>query len=234
MREMQKPVVRWGLSVAAVAVAFLAAGSRRVGAQAPANGAGGPKEGIVVHGHWTIDVRQPDGTLVTHREFENALTGGGTLIANLLARRAITGHWDIYLANMLTGEDAQKYPCSIEVPAGTGNFVGAGCSIGEHGWGTEGPSLFGNLTIAATGFTLSGTATASRVGVIDVVRTGYTACLPGLLVSTCSTPPGPFVSTQFGEFSAATLSSPVAVVPNQLIQASVTYTFSAGETHINP
>ena len=28
-----------------------------------------------MHGHWTIDVRNPDGTLVTHREFENALHG---------------------------------------------------------------------------------------------------------------------------------------------------------------
>jgi len=26
-----------------------------------------------VHGHWTIDVREPDGTLVSHNEFENAL-----------------------------------------------------------------------------------------------------------------------------------------------------------------
>src|SRR6267378_4379919 len=36
---------------------------------------GGQKEGITVHGHWTIDVRNPDGTLVTHREFENAYIG---------------------------------------------------------------------------------------------------------------------------------------------------------------
>ena len=40
-------------------------------AQTPAP-SGGPAEGIKVHGHWTIEVRDPDGTLVTHREFEKA------------------------------------------------------------------------------------------------------------------------------------------------------------------
>jgi hypothetical protein len=33
--------------------------------------------GIKVHGHWVIDVRNPDGTLAEHRDFENSLTTGG-------------------------------------------------------------------------------------------------------------------------------------------------------------
>ena len=33
----------------------------------------GTQEGIKVHGHWTIEVRNPDGKVVTHTEFENAL-----------------------------------------------------------------------------------------------------------------------------------------------------------------
>lgn len=43
-------------------------------------------EGIKVHGHWTIEVRNSDGTLATHREFENSLTQstGSPLLANLL------------------------------------------------------------------------------------------------------------------------------------------------------
>jgi hypothetical protein len=36
---------------------------------------GGPQEGIKVHGHWVIEVRNPDGTLSTRREFENGLSG---------------------------------------------------------------------------------------------------------------------------------------------------------------
>src|SRR5438034_4820551 len=43
-------------------------------------------EGIQVHGHWTIEVREPDGTRVSYDEFDNALAsppvGNG---ANMLA-----------------------------------------------------------------------------------------------------------------------------------------------------
>ena len=42
---------------------------------------GGRNEGIKVHGHWTIEVRNPDGKVVTHREFENALAQGGVTVA---------------------------------------------------------------------------------------------------------------------------------------------------------
>src|SRR6476660_2101480 len=45
-----------------------------------AESSGGPKEGIKVHGHWTIDVRNADGTLATHREFENALQISGAKV----------------------------------------------------------------------------------------------------------------------------------------------------------
>jgi hypothetical protein len=33
----------------------------------------GQSDGIKVHGHWTIEVRNPDGTLAKHSEFENSL-----------------------------------------------------------------------------------------------------------------------------------------------------------------
>jgi hypothetical protein len=36
----------------------------------------GQPEGITVHGHWTIDVRNPDGSTVRHVEFENSLDPG--------------------------------------------------------------------------------------------------------------------------------------------------------------
>jgi hypothetical protein len=46
--------------------------------------AGGAREGIKVHGHWTIEIRNPDGTLASRSEFENSLQGGETLLAGLL------------------------------------------------------------------------------------------------------------------------------------------------------
>ena len=41
-------------------------------------------EGIKVHGHWVIDVRNLDGKLVTHREFENALVVGTGVSGSVL------------------------------------------------------------------------------------------------------------------------------------------------------
>ena len=38
---------------------------------------GGPQKGIKVYVHWTIEVRDPDGKLAAHREFENALEPSG-------------------------------------------------------------------------------------------------------------------------------------------------------------
>jgi hypothetical protein len=65
---------------------------------------GAQKEGIKVHGHWTIDVRNPDGTLATHNEFENALTPGG---ANILATEmggfwAVDASWQVLLLSNST------------------------------------------------------------------------------------------------------------------------------------
>jgi hypothetical protein len=37
--------------------------------------AGGPHEGIKIHGHWVIDLRSPKGELVEHREFESSYAG---------------------------------------------------------------------------------------------------------------------------------------------------------------
>lgn len=71
----------------------------------------GNQEGIKVHGHWTIDVRNPDGTLAQHREFENSLcqnggppascsvTGGAALLAAILGRTAVGGSWAIQLVD---------------------------------------------------------------------------------------------------------------------------------------
>ncbi len=61
--------------------------------------AGGPSEGIKVHGHWTIEVREPDGTLVSRTEFENALApdmgqgSGAQFLTRLLSRDAAVGKW---------------------------------------------------------------------------------------------------------------------------------------------
>ncbi|MFZ0340408.1 MAG: hypothetical protein WAL45_20455, partial [Terracidiphilus sp.] len=60
---------------------------------------GGNHEGITVHGHWIIEVRNPDGKLVSHTEFENglALHGGGALLAGFIGRVQTPGSWYVLL-----------------------------------------------------------------------------------------------------------------------------------------
>lgn len=65
----------------------------------PAKSNGGNHEGITVHGWWTIEVRDPDGKVVTHREFENTLnSSGGQVLSDLLLGSAVPGGFDIHLA----------------------------------------------------------------------------------------------------------------------------------------
>jgi hypothetical protein len=67
-------------------------------AQSPAKGA---HEGIGVHGHWTIEVKNPDGTLARHVEFENGLCigSGDQLLAQMLGGGGAVGGWEIKLGN---------------------------------------------------------------------------------------------------------------------------------------
>jgi hypothetical protein len=54
-------------------------------------------EGIKVHGHWVIDVRNPDGTLAQHKDFQNSLVkfgaaiSGDQLLAGLLSGNLTPG-----------------------------------------------------------------------------------------------------------------------------------------------
>ncbi|MFZ0392383.1 MAG: hypothetical protein WCF17_02855 [Terracidiphilus sp.] len=53
--------------------------------------AGGLNQGITVHGHWVIEVRNPDGSLAQRREFENSLMPAGKLAIAALLAGNVTG-----------------------------------------------------------------------------------------------------------------------------------------------
>lgn len=188
----------------AVLLAMIPGAIAAVRAQAPS----GPREGIVVHGHWVIDVREPDGRLVSHREFENALqSGGAAAITDILARRKTAGYWAVTLGNT-----AGPYLC----PDGP-------CKSVEPGM-TSGPGLFPNLIVGATGLVLSGTITATTSGNIDSVSTAFFQCASSSLVAACASGTGTVVSG--GIFSATTLTPVQVVAAGQIVQVTVTFTFS--------
>ena len=165
------------------------------------------REGITVHGHWVIDVRNPDGTLSSHTEFENSLTERGALHLAMILGRAVAGvrGWTIALetsGGAPFGENSSG-PVSAEI------FEAALGQVGVAFW------RFGTLTAAQVESTvvLKGTATASGVGQIGLVSTALTVVnLSGNL--------------QNGVFSATGLSNPVSLEPGQIVQVTVTLSFS--------
>jgi len=101
---------------------------------------GGISQSIKVHGHWVIEVRNPDGSLVRHVEFENSLDpgfslpiggttyhfpGGSDYLAALLNGQATSGGlgtWMIFLAGTSAGlsdlENTTNAPCDPSIPFG--------------------------------------------------------------------------------------------------------------------
>ena len=134
--------------------------------EAPSEGGGGIGEGIKVHGDWTIDVHDADGTLASHTEFENALIGttGGRRIADILARRMLPRYWGVSIrANLLSNSPCfnsinnQAWLCVIYEPQG---IVGS--------WTSN------NLVVTSTTdgiLRLSGSIIAQRDGQITSLRT---------------------------------------------------------------
>jgi hypothetical protein len=211
-----------------------------VNAQSPAKATassqgGGQKEAIKVHGHWTIEVRNPDGKLVTHREFENGLTlQGKDGLIRLLGRQITNGAWHVGLANT-SGNHPCEYPGS-----GGGSATATPCQILEPSfWApavVNSPYFFKTLILTlpdSGGLVLTGTATAARNGAIDLVSTRIYNCPPNNGPQTCAS-----TNTigQF-EFTEKQLAQPVNgscpdpacavnVVKGQIIQVTVIISFS--------
>lgn len=189
-----------------------------------------PHERIKIHGHWTIDVRDAGGKLVTHREFENALAFDGPLnLATALGRTATPGRWriEIDFANYPSG------PCFF-------NNSPIYCLIHESGDTNvpgSGSNDFYNLTVSApidttlnnfTGaFSLNGSFTVQNAGAIAGVATALGACAPSVPPANCTLGPA-FNSYQvlgFSAFSAATV-APINVAVGQLVRVSVVFSFA--------
>jgi hypothetical protein len=173
-----------------------------------------PAEGIIVHGYWTMEVRNPDGSLVERREFENALqTGfGDQTLAKVLARTVTLGGWSIALGATSTSG-------TLPFTAGTGFIV-------ESSYPRSESNRFKTLTVSvpASGdnrnkLVLNGTATAQRDGSIGMVGT-----LVDVLTSSESRS-GPYLMMDTG-FTSTSLSSPVNLSTGQTVTVIVVIGFS--------
>ena len=166
---------------------------------------GATREGIKIHGDWVIEVRDPDGTLVSRREFKNTFFGADTL-AKFLARDRLIGEWILQLSS--SGEKACLNLGSTPVP----------CIIVETPPTASFNEYFPTLTVSQSSgqVTLSGTATAQRDGDITQVNSRIYHCDPASPTSCSQT-----------DFTAKALaSSSVTVATGQSILVTLTISFS--------
>lgn len=208
-----------------------------------------PARGIKVHGYWNIDVKNPDGTLADHREFENALVtpyGGDAMLSQLLLGSLVPGDFSVIItgANLCgntpcmmlstsTGPTNHYNQCTNNSVVGTYlctyglavNYVAATATT------PAGIVLFGNLT--ATG---AGTITAVGTGIGSCPAAAVTTTTPPTTFSSKTTAPncaaytGTATVAQFLQFTATTLPaagvSQMQVNAGQLVQITVTIGFS--------
>jgi len=173
---------------------------------------GGTQEDITVHGHWMIEVSNPDGTLVERREFDNAFDTqyGAINLARVLTRQRTVAYWQIELTS-LNFEPYFMY------------------NIQEANDPTTPAHNSKNLVVEliesgddAGTIVLSGIATAHQDGKISYVSTQLLAVGPDNAPSDTS-----FTGTIWGSnFTKFTLSPGVDVTEGQQVAVTVFISFS--------
>jgi len=132
----------------------------------------GVSDGIGVHGGWTIDVINPDGSLDQHVEFENAITEDGRNVLALILldtpgiNPAIS---DVLLMGANDSIFRGGTPCSRLYPTLVGmppEFVSNACSLALDG---EFSTDIGDAPEYP--IILAGSFTAETDGTIDIVET---------------------------------------------------------------
>ena len=194
---------------------------------------GGTHEGITVHGHWVIEVRNPDGKLVSHTEFENSLEQptGGQYIAQILGGTAFAGEYAIALPvpcssysfcvlSQTGGAAVPSVGITSDVSSAFGGAVSLICSGAPVGTCTQ------TLSVVVNGgsIVLQGSAVAQAAGSVGGVES---------LISRCGTNgvtpyTQPQCGQQNGEVEPLTGATVTPVVPfsgGQTVSVTVTISF---------
>jgi hypothetical protein len=208
-----------------------------------------PNHDIKMHGHWVIDVKNPDGTLAEHRAFENSITiQGASFLFGLMAGYYVAGDYAISLqppgivfgpapcTNVLANNSGAcvivrslSTNPALGLCGGNGGFY---CTTGL----TYTPNLLPNYLFAFyTSITLAGSITANQAGMIGTVSTLFGACqnstptTPSTTVTTL-TPATCVTNTGSGTSFSSVLSqaniAPISLTSGQLVQVTVTISFT--------
>lgn len=182
-------------------------------AQKPAQPSGAVQQGIHVSGYWKIDIRNADGSLAKHVEFENALTSFPFSASALGAQSAVG-------------------PFAIEMTAGSGDTPcnTGSCYLYQNTYNNftcfSGRTCFNTLTetVANATIQLAGSFTATRNGNIGNVYSVITMCPATYTTNACRTDAN--AAQTNGAFTSFALPSPVTIASGQIVQVSVTISFS--------
>lgn len=234
------PLAQKSQAAAAVPTPAAAAPSPALAASPAAKPDGGMSQNIRVHGHWVIEVRNPDGSLAARREFENSLSSGNNgngaaLLAALLGRSLTGGSWGVVLwAGGWAFVVSEANSGSVAYCQNLLTVQGAGAPI----------SCFSSLSIAAptynsnsgafsgTTLTLSGSFTVPQSypsafpTSFSQVQTFNIACAPSDSPATCFGQEGAFLSLTTRNLDGLNGDPPaVPFTPGQAVNVNVTLSF---------
>jgi len=173
------------------------------------------QDGVTVHGHWSVEVRNPDGSLAARHEFQNALSTGAQVLAPLLNRDFTITGWEIHLLNAASG------PCRLAdlVTPVECRIVDPTAIVPPQFQGSWFPTLALSVPTnqgqsAYTGtLELTGNFTAQVADAIESVATA---------IAGTTTAFGPEVVG----FSGRTLATPIQVAAGQRVYFKVVFSFS--------
>ena len=172
----------------------------------------GKSESIAVHGHWVLQINNPDGTLASRHEFENSLLStGATPLSTVLAGAGTAGAWGVLITAAGPGA-ALIYQTANQCSTLPTLYAGT-CSASLTVSTTQGQIVLQGTTAAFP---------ASLAGTVLQVQTTLYTCNPSTSIANCiSTSPGQ------GAFfvTMAAPSGNISVLTGQTITATVTISF---------
>lgn len=196
--------------------------------QASLPSAGTPNEGIQVHGHWIIDVMNPDGSLASHNEFENAFTPEGRqTLANLLLGNRTAGPWELQLDDLsvpICKSSGNPNTCEVAEPTTSlpTTCDETRCDVFPNLSKSYTPAHIGpNMQFVPAMIKLNGSATASFDGNVSIVRSFLFDCAKSMSPDEC-------VLACCGEyplFTETTLGTPIHVLKDQQVLVEVDISF---------
>jgi hypothetical protein len=163
------------------------------------------KDGIQVHGAWTIVVRNPDGSVASRHQFQNALDPDGATYLTLLLARQRTKPDALRLALLSSSGSA---PCTNGVG---GRFP---CVMSEP---REAQTAFDSYAVRTLAVSVSASGQLTLTG---SVKTTFGGSIGEVMTELRSS------NQVLAVFTRHLITSPIAVLADQTIDVTVVISFS--------